>query len=237
MVCSYFEIRSKIVKSTLTFSSFVLNVERGEVNTLTAMWCDRIVLLKYYQWCISYTASNSLLNRCLDNSKGYWNLFTPDWQLNNNFYIDLCMWTNSLETNRPFVHIRHALISLFRIDFEWKLLAGSAVQPDSATEHQMSLIGTVSYAALFKASTDSDKRTSQETPQLNVFHYFSPLEALNMFGFIHWKKNTWKATFYMYIFSSHTLLWGSSWIINVKHLSAPYSRSCSCSEGQPWSHL
>lgn len=82
----------------------------------------------------------------------------------------------------------------------------SAVQPDSATEHQMSLIGTVSYAALFKASTDSDKRTSQKTPQLNVFHYFSPLEALNMLGFIHWKKIHERQLFYIYIFSSHTLL-------------------------------
>lgn len=91
-------------------------------------------------------------------------------------------------------------------------------------------------------------------PPLKISTWMAP-RYKKLFGFIqcsYWTKTHWSWTaarpmhkpffstcshFYLFIyFLSHTLLWGSSWIINVERLNAPYSGHRSCSERLPRSH-
>lgn len=122
---------------------------------------------------------------------------------------------------------------------------------------------TSSFAALLKDFADSDMHTNSEMKCISLFslHWKYPLEwplaAKNCLvassvpieqKHIDHERQPCPCTslffffstcshFYLFIcFLSHTLLWGSSWIINVELLNAPYSGHRSCSERLPRSH-
>lgn len=154
------------------------------------------------------------------------------------------------------------LWSLHFEDFEGKLLAGAA---GASWQRYWTWNGHYEDIKL-RSSFERLILTCTLTLKWNVSHYFPSTENIHLNGLslqkIVWlhpvfllNKNTliMKGSharaqaiffffstcshFYLFIcFLSHTLLWGSSWIINVELLNAPYSGHRSCSERLPRSH-
>lgn len=176
-----------------------------------------------------------------------------DYQLGLHFYFAPCTWTNTVETNRPFVQIRRALITVFcRLWMKsgiWRCWCILTV----LLNIKWALWGqwaTLFFERLLKLTSTQHKPSNFEIKRISLssLHWKYPPEkpALKSCWVSsscpHWTKThwSWKAVKALLpapaVLLSHTLLWGSSRIINVQHLNAPRSTHRSCTERLPLRH-